>query len=246
MQRAAQRWGIADRVRFEGWLPRDVLLSRLATAGALLHPALHEEAGLCVAEALALGTPAVCLAHGGPAEIVRQWPDTPSAAVPIADRETTARRLADAIDRFLDNPPPVCAVPRASATSFEQELLSAYDAAARMSIAACEAGPESGRFHEASHSCSPIPLEHSRREFWCMPSEDEFPASFNPALRSRCKCRAYAGSSPNGVRTLNPCAAGRCGTPSRENLQQRRQRHIRRGGCISIPSGTSSGQALSA
>jgi hypothetical protein len=97
-----------------------------------LHPALHEEAGLCVAEALALGTPAVCLAHGGPAEILRQWPHTPSAAVPVADRDSTARQLAAAIDRFLDSPPPVRAVPRASATSFERELLSAYDVAARM------------------------------------------------------------------------------------------------------------------
>ena len=132
IQRAAHRWGIADRVSFVGWLPRDALLSRLATAGALLHPALHEEAGLCVAEALALGTPAVCLAHGGPAEIVRQWPHAASAAVPIADRETTARHLAAAIDRFLDLRPPVCAVARTSATSFEHELLSAYDVAARM------------------------------------------------------------------------------------------------------------------
>jgi glycosyltransferase involved in cell wall biosynthesis len=74
VKRAAQHWGIADRVIFAGFLPRDVLLSRVATGGALLHPALHEEAGLCVAEALALGTPAVCLARGGPAEILRQWP----------------------------------------------------------------------------------------------------------------------------------------------------------------------------
>jgi glycosyltransferase involved in cell wall biosynthesis len=129
MERAAKRWGIADRVRFEGWLPRDALLSRVATAGALLHPALHEEAGLCVAEALALGTPAVCLDHGGPPEILREWPRTPSAAVPPSDPDTTARGLARAIGHFLDHPPPICAVPRTSRTSFERELLSAYDAA---------------------------------------------------------------------------------------------------------------------
>ena len=132
MQRAAQRWGITDRVQFPGWLSRDVLMSRLATAGALLHPALHEEAGLCVAEALALGTPAVCLDHGGPAEILRQWPDTPSAAIPLGSPETTARRLAHAIDQFLANPPQVAAAARASATSFEQQLLSAYDTAGRL------------------------------------------------------------------------------------------------------------------
>jgi glycosyltransferase involved in cell wall biosynthesis/thiamine kinase-like enzyme len=132
MRRAARRWGITDRVVFDGWLPRDELLSRLATAGALLHPALHEEAGLCVAEALALGTPAVCLDYGGPAEVLRQWPDTPSASIPIGDRETTARRMAAAIDLFLDHPPPISTAPRPSATSFEQEVLSAYSIAARM------------------------------------------------------------------------------------------------------------------
>ena len=138
IERAARRWGIEDRVQFAGWLPRDALLSRLATAGALLHPALHEEAGLCVAEALALGTPVVCLDHGGPAEVLRQWPTSPSVAVGPRDRESTARRLASAIDHFLSHPSPVPAVPRASATSFKQELLSAYSLAARMKGATLE------------------------------------------------------------------------------------------------------------
>jgi glycosyltransferase involved in cell wall biosynthesis len=132
LKRAAERWGIADRVHFEGWLPRRVLLSRLATAGALLHPALHEEAGLCVAEALALGTPVVCLDHGGPSEILREWPDTLSEAIAPVTRDVTARRLACAVDRFLEHPPPVPDVHRASVTSFEQELLSAYEVAVRI------------------------------------------------------------------------------------------------------------------
>ena len=132
LRRVARRWGLADRVQFQGWLPRDELLSRLATAGALLHPALHEEAGLCVAEALALGTPVVCLAHGGPAEVVRQWPNAPSRIVSPGDPEPTARRLAAAIDHFLRHPPPVNAVACASKTSFEHQLLSAYQVAGRM------------------------------------------------------------------------------------------------------------------
>ena len=131
IQRAAKRWGIADRVHIEGWLPREELLGRLATAGALFHPALHEEAGLCVAEGLALGTPAVCLDRGGPPEILREWPDTASTAVPVADPQTTARRLAFAIDRYLDDPPPVPAVPQGSTTSFDQEVLIAYETAAQ-------------------------------------------------------------------------------------------------------------------
>jgi glycosyltransferase involved in cell wall biosynthesis len=68
--RAARRWGVADRVRFEGHVPREALLDEVATAGVFLHPAFHDEAGLAVAEALSLGTPVVCLDRGGPPELL--------------------------------------------------------------------------------------------------------------------------------------------------------------------------------
>jgi hypothetical protein len=57
LELAAQEWGLQDRVRFEGWIGRPDLIPPLARAGVLVHPALHEEAGLCIAEALALGHP---------------------------------------------------------------------------------------------------------------------------------------------------------------------------------------------
>jgi len=129
VQRAARRWGVADRVRFERWVPRDVLLAELATAGVLLHCALHEEAGLIVAEALSLQTPVVCLAHGGPAELVRQWPDSPSAAIVPVDRDGTVRQLAAAVDGFLDRPPPVASHSVPPVEDFKERLLAAYEVA---------------------------------------------------------------------------------------------------------------------
>jgi glycosyltransferase involved in cell wall biosynthesis len=129
LERAIRRWGLSDRVRFEGWLPRDQLLAKLARAGALLHPALHEEAGLCVAEALTFGTPVVSLDHGGPAELVRQWPESPAALIRPEKEDATARSLAGAIDRFLAAAPLTLRRPQHPRLSFQDELLSAYEAA---------------------------------------------------------------------------------------------------------------------
>jgi glycosyltransferase involved in cell wall biosynthesis len=129
LERAARRWGVQDRVSFDGWFSRDVLLERIASAGALIHPALHEEAGLCVAEALSMGTPVVCLDRGGPPAMLREWPDTRAVAVEPADAASTARAMAAAVDAFLADPPDVRQSPLPSRTLFEEELLQAYDCA---------------------------------------------------------------------------------------------------------------------
>jgi glycosyltransferase involved in cell wall biosynthesis len=131
VERATRRWALQDRVRFEGWVPRHILLPAVAGAGVLIHPAVHDEAPLSMAEALSLGTPVVALDHGGPPEIVGQWNATPNALVPPQGPEATARGLAAAIDRFLTHPPPVRNHPLRGQTSFEAEVLRAYEIAAR-------------------------------------------------------------------------------------------------------------------
>jgi glycosyltransferase involved in cell wall biosynthesis len=127
LERAVRRWDLQDRVKFDGWFPRDVLLERLATAGALIHPSLHEEAGLCVAEALAMGTPVVCLNWGGPPVVLAEWPDTIAVAVEPTDAPSTARAMAAAVNDFLADPPEVRQSPLSPQTSFQEELLRAYD-----------------------------------------------------------------------------------------------------------------------
>ncbi|HEX6207117.1 MAG TPA: glycosyltransferase [Actinomycetota bacterium] len=127
LEQTARKWGLSERVQFEGWLPRDDVLSAMASAGALLHPAVHEEAGLCIAEALTLGTPVVCLDHGGPAEIVGQWRGRPSALVTARGAEATARSIAAAVDRFLLHPPEPASGPVTAGTSFQDELLWSYE-----------------------------------------------------------------------------------------------------------------------
>jgi glycosyltransferase involved in cell wall biosynthesis len=129
VERLARRWGVANRIRFEGFVPRPRLLEIVAGAGVLLYPALHDEASWSTAEALALGTPVVCLAHGGPAELTRLWPDSPSEVVTPNTPSETARRLSTAIDRLLDAAPPIPRTPLAPTVSFSDSLLAAYDAA---------------------------------------------------------------------------------------------------------------------
>jgi glycosyltransferase involved in cell wall biosynthesis len=123
---AARRWRIEHRISFEGELARDQLLERVAHAGVLIHPALHEEASLAVGEALMMGTPVVCLDHGGPVELIREWPASPSATVAPGRPEPTAQAFAAAVDKFLDDPPPVPAKPIFPLDSFDDRILDAY------------------------------------------------------------------------------------------------------------------------
>jgi len=130
VERLARSLGVIDRVVFEGWLSRPQLLDRLSRAGVLIHPSLHEEAGMCIAESLSLGTPVVTLQRGGPAQIAQQWPSHLSVCVPPANRKEIAKRFASAMDDFLVTPPPIPEAPVPARTSFEAEILDAYNVAA--------------------------------------------------------------------------------------------------------------------
>jgi hypothetical protein len=69
------------------------------------------------------------LDHGGPAEIVGQWPG-PSALISPRGPDATARTMAAAIDRFLANPPPIRDSALQAKSSFQEQVLHAYEVAA--------------------------------------------------------------------------------------------------------------------
>lgn len=128
LERLVRRRGLVGRVRFHGHVVRDHVLASMASAGALLHPALHEESSVTVGEALALGTPVVCMNLAGPPELLDRWPGVPSRRIDPARPSVVARRIASAVvevagKRVDRNPAP--------ARGFEAEVLAAYDAAAR-------------------------------------------------------------------------------------------------------------------
>ena len=132
IRRAARRWHVEGRVVFKGRLRRDEVLHLLAGCGVLVHPALHEEGGLAVAEALRVGTPVVCLDWGGPASLAYLWKSTPSTLVRPTTPDRTARRLAAAIDAYLAHPPDSENTVRPASLDFETEVLAAYERAAEV------------------------------------------------------------------------------------------------------------------
>lgn len=68
--RLARRLGVADRVRFTGWLPRSEVLQLLSAGDVFLLPTLHDSGSWATLEAMAAGLPIVCLDRGGPGLLV--------------------------------------------------------------------------------------------------------------------------------------------------------------------------------
>jgi glycosyltransferase involved in cell wall biosynthesis len=98
LKRRVSRLRLASRVIFHGSVSRERVLHALAGARALVHPALHDESPITVAEALALGTPVVCLDLAGPPLLTSYWPDVPGRVVRPSTPGRTARDIADALD----------------------------------------------------------------------------------------------------------------------------------------------------
>jgi glycosyltransferase involved in cell wall biosynthesis len=73
MRRLAQELGVAQRVRFEGWVETDGLAQVYDDADVVVFPVRWEEPfGLVPLEAMGVGRPVVTTASGGTAEFVRR------------------------------------------------------------------------------------------------------------------------------------------------------------------------------
>lgn len=116
--------GVGRRVHFRGRVAREELLAAIASAGAFLHPSLHDDSPLTVAEALSLGTPVVCLDRGGPPVLAGHWDGVPSRAVAPTTPADTARRLAHALIAVGGRRVPADPTP---SEAFTRGLLKAYE-----------------------------------------------------------------------------------------------------------------------
>jgi glycosyltransferase involved in cell wall biosynthesis len=89
IQRLARELGLAERVRFHGFMTQRELLPLMRAAHVLVMSSRHEAGPLAVLEAAALGVPTVGTAVGHVAE----WAPEAALAVPVADEHSLAAAL---------------------------------------------------------------------------------------------------------------------------------------------------------
>ena len=94
LQQLAEHLGISEKVRFSGALPHAEVLETLRTTDVFLQPSFRDPPASSVMEAMAMGTPVVCLDSGGPA-----WQVTAETGIKVAvsTRERTVSGLAQAL-----------------------------------------------------------------------------------------------------------------------------------------------------
>ena len=94
LERLVNAAGAADRVRFQGWLPRETTLNLYSTADVLVHLSPAESGGFVCLEAMAAGLPVLHLAAGGPAIVV---PEAAGIRVELGSTEQVVDRAAAAM-----------------------------------------------------------------------------------------------------------------------------------------------------
>jgi glycosyltransferase involved in cell wall biosynthesis len=89
--------GVADRVRFFGWLEKRILAGLMAQAHILVHPSFHDSGGAVCLEAMLSGHPVICFQLGGPAT---QISDECGIRIAVADADRVIADLSQAMRRL--------------------------------------------------------------------------------------------------------------------------------------------------
>ena len=100
LERLAQRFGLATKVRFLGNLPRETVLDKLLKCDVLVHPSLHDSGGWVCLEAMSSGLPVICLDLGGPP---LQVTDETGFKIPAISPEQVVEDLAGAMHRLAQD-----------------------------------------------------------------------------------------------------------------------------------------------
>jgi glycosyltransferase involved in cell wall biosynthesis len=101
-RREAEALGVADRVRFHGWLDRRQIRRLYHNADLFVFPSFREPSGTVVFEALSHGLPVLTVNHGGPGYVIDE---RCGVRVPANNPEQLASDLAVEIRRLHEDRP---------------------------------------------------------------------------------------------------------------------------------------------
>jgi len=100
LKKLSCKLGISKSVYFLDNRPRHEVLKKLEECNILLHPSLHDSAGLVCLEAMAAGKPVICLDTGGPA---LQVTDETGFKIPALNPEQAVKDLSEAMIKLAQN-----------------------------------------------------------------------------------------------------------------------------------------------
>lgn len=100
LKRLASKLGVEGQVQFVGWLPRYQLIRAMASSDVFLFPSLRDGGGAVVVEAMAVGTPVVCLDLSGPGMHVT---GDSGAKIPATFPEDSVRGMSRALTRICED-----------------------------------------------------------------------------------------------------------------------------------------------
>lgn len=109
-----------ERVQITGWLPRDEAMRIAQHSDILLFPSLRDSGGMVVLEAMAAGTPVICLDTAGPGAIV--GPES-GIKVPVTTPERVVTDLARAIEHLITDRDARVRMSRAAQRRVRDELV---------------------------------------------------------------------------------------------------------------------------
>lgn len=133
-RRLANRLGIDDQIAWRGRLPHAEAVAAMAEADLFAFTSLRDSGGTVVLEALAAGTPVLCLDHQGAADYIDE---TCGVKIPPTNPQDVIRGFARALQRFAERrdlleamrPAALARAERYRWEATSREIFAAYDAA---------------------------------------------------------------------------------------------------------------------
>lgn len=96
-RRQAEKAGVADRIKWFGWLPHCQAIEKYGWADAFVFSSLRDTTGTVVVEALAAGLPVICFDHQGVRDVVTE---NCGLKIPVTTPNAAVDRMAEAISRL--------------------------------------------------------------------------------------------------------------------------------------------------